>query len=216
MPRLSLRRSAFVGALTVFLAGSLGANAQGTNVGAVRAIQHGLTVQPQSKPPGQGKTGQKLFVADQLQTKVKERALLGFNDATKLYMNQRTVLVLAAPRLIRLGRGEVSPVDVPGSHLQVQTSNAISSAIGTDFDVWIQPKPGPYGGVPKGYRGDQNNGPPGTTTVSVVSGLVRVSSHYGSVLVHAGQWTHVRPGQPPTTPNGHNVQQDIAWTAGLP
>jgi ferric-dicitrate binding protein FerR (iron transport regulator) len=215
MFRASSLRFTALGVSSIVAMCTLAAQAQDSSIAAVRAIHRGLTVQPHSKAPGQGKVGQKLFTADQLQTKVLQRASVGFVDRTVLDMNQRTSLILVSPHLIRLTHGEVAPIDVPASHLQIQTAAATSSAIGTHFDVWITPKLGPYGQVPKGYRKDQMIKPAGTTTVSVVAGLVKVSTAYGSVTVKAGQWTHVRPGQAPTTPNGHNARQDIAWTSSL-
>lgn len=206
---------AALSALALVAVGVAVTQAQSSSIAAVRAIHRGLTVQPPHQPGAPGKVRQPLFAADGLQTLAQQKASVGFVDSTVLFINQRTSLVLASPHLIRVGRGEVAPVDVPASHLRIQTPSAVAGAIGTRFDVWITPKLGPYGRVPPGYRKDQIIGPAGTTTVSVVAGLVRVTSPYGAVTVHAGQWTHVRPGRPPTPPNGHNARQDIAWTAGL-
>ena len=216
MIRASSRLVLIVAGFAAFVSGIPEARAQSASIAAVRAIHRGLTVQPRSQPPARGKPGQKLFVADHLQTLAQQKASVGFIDHTVLDMNQRTSIVLASAHIIRLAHGEISPMDVPGSHLQIQTGSASASAIGTRFDVWITPKKGPYCGVPPGFRKEQIVGPPGTTTVSVTAGLVRVASSYGSVLVHPGEWTHVRTGQPPTKPTRHNAGQDIAWTSGLP
>jgi len=201
------------------LQAAAGPSAASAHVGAVRFIDHGLGVQPPRARAGKGWVSEPLLAAYRLFTLASQRAKLQFVDASVMYINQHTDLVLQDANLTIVKRGEVEGVDAPGTHRIIQTNSAVATTIGTRFDVRIEngttgsagygtptPKPFPYG----------------TTTVSVVSGLVAVSGRtaYGSplgrVLVHPGQWTHVVPGRAPTTPTTHNARQDTGWTGGMP
>jgi ferric-dicitrate binding protein FerR (iron transport regulator) len=180
---------------------------------SVKLIVHRLTVTPPHRPSAAGRVGDPLFAAYALLTGAGDRASIKFVNNTTLHINQRTHLVLRSPLLSLLQKGEVEMLDRPGAHLQVQTAVALSTAVGTQYDVRITPNAGTssYSGTPAAQ-----SFPPGTTTVSVVSGLVDVSNRYGRVRVRAGEWTHVRPGQAPTRPTRHNARGDVAWAAGLP
>ena len=182
-------------------------------IAAVRYILHGLSVQPPHRPAGPGRVRQRLYDSYGLRTATAQKASLGFVDKSVLDMNQRTDLVLQSPDLTVVRRGEVAAFVVHGTHHRIETANAVTAAVGTEFDVQIAPpstQPSPYPSA----RGPVF--PPGTTTVSVVQGTVIVSNRYGSQRVLPNQWTHVRPGQAPSRPTRHNARRDVQWTKGLP
>jgi hypothetical protein len=77
----------------------------------------------------------------------------------------------------------------------VLTDAATAAALGTNFDVRVTPT---------------------LTTVTVISGLVRVRNKQGSVLVRANQQTAVAPGQKPQPPVPVNGPTTIGWTHGMP
>lgn len=179
---------------------------------SVRFVVHRLTVAPPHRSSANARVGDSLFPAYGLQTGAGARASIRFVNKSTLHMNQRTNLVLRSPQRTLLQRGEIAILDGPGRHLQVQTGTALATAIGTRFDVRIAPPPSP-----PGYGASTSQSlPAGTTTVSVVAGLVDVSNSRGKVRVKAGEWTHVRPGKAPTAPTRHNAGKDVAWAAGLP
>jgi ferric-dicitrate binding protein FerR (iron transport regulator) len=188
------------------------AQPSGQPVASIRFIRHGLLVQPPNLPAQQGRVKEQLYAAYGLQTQAGEQASLGFRDGTVLYMNQRTELVLKGPVRSLLKQGEVALVRQPGTRHTIRTATALAVAIGTVFDVRIAAAGGltvPATPVPRVF-------PPGTTTVSVTQGTVRVSNRFGAVTVQPGHWTHVAPGKAPTAPTVHNARADIRWTAGLP
>jgi ferric-dicitrate binding protein FerR (iron transport regulator) len=155
-----------------------------------------------------GRLGQPLFAAYSLRTGRPDRAAITFADKTVLDINRNTSLVLRSARLTAVSRGEISVTDTPGSHHVVTTADASATAVGTLFDVRIE-----TGRPPASYGAPSF--PAGTTTVSVVQGQVRVANGRGAVNVHSGQWTHVVPGRPPTTPTAHNARSDVAWSSVL-
>ena len=185
----------------------LDARAADQPLASVRFILRGLTVTPPHAAASRATINQPLFKQYSMLTAANQKASIGFRDGTVLHMNQRTDAVLRSPTLTFVRRGEVSEIEGAGLKHTISTATAVASALGTVFDVRITP-PGPSAGRPVL--------PPGTTTVSVVTGVVRVSNGYGSVRVPAGRWTHVRPGQAPTRPTAHNAGADIRWATGLP
>ncbi len=187
---------------------SLIAQAAGQDVGKIRSIHRGLTVQPSGARKQPGRAQQHLLSAESLETLKAQQASLGLKDGTILAMNQRTDVILQAPELTVVKSGDVAAMDAPGSHYRIQTDDSVASAVGTRFDVRIV---GPH---VTAYPG-QTEYPPGTTTVSVVAGVVVVSNHAGYVRVGAGEWTHVIPGKAPSTPTRHNAQLDLNWAGSL-
>jgi len=188
----------------------------GQSIASVRFILHGLTVQPPNRQADKGRVNQQLFSLYRLTTGANQKASLGFLDRSVLHMNQRTDLVLKSANLTVVSRGEAAAVVTPGTRFRIQTANAIAAAVGTKFDVRITPasSSSPYPGSSGGTAVPVL--PPGTTTVSVVKGVVSVANGFGSVRVLPGFWTHVRPGKAPTPPTRHNAASDIQWTNGLP
>jgi hypothetical protein len=209
----SLRPALTLICLAICLVVSTGkAWGSGRTIASVRSIVHALTVQPPHQPAGPGRVNQPLFRLYRLVTAANQKASLGFLDGSVLDMNQRTDLVLRAPLLVSVKQGEAAALVTKGSHFQVQTATAVAAAVGTEFDVFITPAAASstYGG-----QGKQTF-PAGTTTVSVVTGVVVVSNRFGTVSVTPNHWTHVPPGRPPTAPTVHNARADVRWTNGLP
>jgi FecR protein len=195
----------------------LATDARGSSIAAVRYIQGGLTVKPPNQPQEHGKVKQPLYNAYFLQTRTAQKASLAFTDGSKLHINQVTDMVLVSLSRTVVNRGEVDEVVTPGTHHTIATANAVAAALGTELDVRITSPTTPssgYGSPPAATPGPL--GPPGTTTVSVTKGTVTVSNQYGSVQVHRGEWTHVRPGLAPSKPTRHNARADIAWTGSIP
>jgi ferric-dicitrate binding protein FerR (iron transport regulator) len=176
-------------------------------VAHVRFIDHGLTVLPPGKRSASAHLKEPLYSSYGLRTLTRQRASISFADRTVLHINQRTDLVLASSNHTRVLRGEVAELGKPGGNEQIITATAVASALGTEFDLRIERGPSLYG---------TSKFPAGTTTVSVVTGSVAVSNARGSVTVTAGHWTHVLPGQAPTTPTKHNARKDMNWAHGLP
>lgn len=175
---------------------------------SVRHIVHRLVVAPPHARKSAGHVQQPLFAAYLLSTGQPDLAAITFVDKTVLDINRNTTLVLRTAKLTSVSRGEISVNDSPGSHHVITTADASATALGTLFDVRIET------GQPSSAYGTAKF-PAGTTTVSSVQGRVRVSNALGSVTVHAGQWTHVVPGRPPTPPTTHNAQRDVAWSSSL-
>lgn len=179
-------------------------------IAKVRVIIHRLTVTPPHRQGGTGRVKEPLRPRYELQTASIDRASLAFFDRAVLHMNHDTDLVLTSATLTTLSRGEVVISDDKTSHHSVRSATAVASAIGTLYDVRIGPIAGnSYAPTPTPAF------PPGTTTVSVVAGTVRVQNRFGQVTVRPGEWTHVAPGRGPTRPTKHNARQDIAWTNTL-
>jgi hypothetical protein len=200
-----------LGAVAALPGADAAGNAQ--SIASVRFILHGLTVQPPNRQADKARVNQQLFSLYRLMTGANQKASLAFVDRSVLHMNQRTDLVLRSAQLTVVSRGEVAATVTPGTNFRIQTSNAIAAAVGTVFDVRIaaassgSPYPGSTGGPAL---------PAGTTTVSVVKGIVTVANGLGRVRVFPGFWTHVRPGKAPTRPTRHNAASDIQWANGLP
>lgn len=178
-------------------------------VGSIRAIHRGLSVAPPHRVLHHGRVGDPLFGAYRALTAQSQRATLRFLDGSFLDMNERTDIVIRSANLTLLRSGEIAMAD-HGAHHRVETATAVAGAMGTTFDVRISAATG------GAYPGTTSTFPPGTTTVSVVAGNVVVSNPYGRQIVHAGEWTHVAPGKPPTRPTRHNARGDVVWTSGLP
>jgi hypothetical protein len=182
-------------------------------VAAVKTIRGGLTVMPPQAPSGPGWIKQPLFAAYGLLTRARQRASLRFVDGSVVFINQHTSLVLRSPRLTVLQRGEAVFSDASGQRRRVVTGSALAAATGTIFDVFITaPSPAL---APRRLLETTKTFPPGTTTVSVVTGTVVVSNRFGSVRVLPGHWTHVAPGSVPTPPTRHHARDDVAWKRRL-
>lgn len=180
-------------------------------LGSVKFIHLGLTVLPPHQSASRGRLNEQLFAAYGLRTQVSQRATVGFADGSALHMNQRTDIVLRSARSIFVNKGEIAAFMQPGAR-QISTATAVASIVGTEFDVRI----GAIRGQSNGYGRTTPSFPSGTTTVSVVKGVVVVANRLGQVRVTAGHWTHVVAGRPPTPPTTHNAQADVAWTRGMP
>lgn len=204
---------AIVAALLLTFSSAVASARTAPALASVRFIVHALSVTPPHGSARPAHVGDPLFASYGLRTGVGARASIRFADATVLHVNQRTDLVLQSAQVALLRRGEVALVDSPGRHHQIETATALATAIGTLYDVRIERQSGSSSYAPTPAA---QTFPPGTTTISVVSGAVRVSNVYGRVTVNAGEWTHVPPGRPPTTPTRHNARGDISWSAGLP
>ncbi|HEX6509670.1 MAG TPA: hypothetical protein VF221_18730 [Chloroflexota bacterium] len=188
----------------------LGARAAGSQlVATVHSIRGGLTVLPPHSAGEPGRITEPLFTAYGLRTVVNQKASLRLADRSVLFINQHTDLVLRSPTVTVLRQGEVAVTDVPGGRHQVVTTTAVAAAVGTIFDVFITPRPPAL--APRRLRETKKTFPPGTTTVSVVTGTVIVSNGLGRVTVLPGHWTHVAPGTAPTQPTRHHARLDVAW-----
>jgi hypothetical protein len=172
-------------------------HAASSSLGSVRFIQRGLAVQPPHHKASKGKVRQPLFALYGLSTKVLQRASIAFADGSLLHINQETVAVLRSPSVTQVKKGQVAEVVTPGTTHQVQTGEAVASAIGTSFGVKVKRKKH-------------------VTIVVVVEGAVLVQNKQGSVLVKTGQKSTVKKGQAPTTPVRVNALKVIAWTGFLP
>jgi FecR protein len=192
---------------------SLSWAATGPPVAAVRTIRGGLTVLPPHAPHVPGRIKQPLFSAYGLSTRASQRASLRFTDGSVLFFNQFTDLVLRSPTVTNLTRGEAVVSDAPGTRHRVITPTAVASAVGTIFDVFLTPRSAAF--APRQLRETTKTFPPGTTTVSVVTGTVIVSNGLGSVTVRPGHWTHVSPGAAPTPPTRHHARLDVVWRTVL-
>jgi hypothetical protein len=183
------------------------------SVATVHTIRGGLTVVPPHSPGGPGRIKQSLFTAYGLRTAIRQQASLRLVDQSMLFINQYTDLVLRSPRVTVLTRGEAVVTDVPGARHRVVTQAAVAAAVGTIFDVFITPRSSAF--APRLLRETTKTFPPGTTTVSVVTGTVIVSNGFGRVSVLPGHWTHVAPGTAPTQPTRHHAQLDVGWRRSL-
>jgi sugar lactone lactonase YvrE len=172
-------------------AASTGAAVQ---LGHVRVIENGLTVQQPHHKATKGRVKAPLYAQYGLRTGKKERASIGFVDGSVLHMNQVTDAELRDPHVTVVRSGEVDQVDTPGSNHQVKTAAAVASAIGTNFDVRVVKK----------------------QSVFIVDfGRVTVHNRKGSVTLHRNQETTVAPNQPPTPPQSVDADGLIGWTDGL-
>ncbi len=170
--------------------------AAASNIAQVKAIYHGLKVQPPKKSTVSGKVHMSLFQLYLLQTAHNQRASVQFTDKTTLEMNQLTDAVLSSPHLTMVKSGEIDQLVAPGTDHVVATNAATASAIGTNFLV---------------HKG------PNVSTFIVVEGSVLVSNQFGSQVVKTGQEVTVKPGFAPSGPTEvKNINQLTAWTTVLP
>jgi hypothetical protein len=203
--------SAVLAALVV--SGSTSWAATAPPVATVHTIRGGLTVLPPRAPKSPGRIQEPLFSAYGLSTRASQKASLRFADGSVLFLNQYTDLVLRSPTVTNLTRGEAAITDAPGTRHRVITATAVAAAVGTIFDVFITPRSPTF--APRKLRETTKTFPPGTTTVSVVTGTVIVSNGLGSVTVRPGHWTHVAPGTAPTPPTRHHARLDVVWRTVL-
>jgi hypothetical protein len=173
------------------------AHAASSSLGSVRFIQRGLAVQPPHHRASKGRVRQPLFSLYALNTKVLQRASIAFADGSLMHMDQETDAVLRSPSITQVKKGQVAEVVTPGTTHQVQTSEAVATAIGTSFDVKVKRKKH-------------------VTIVVVVEGAVLVQNKQGSVLVKTGQKSTVQKGQAPSAPVPIKALKVIAWTGFLP
>jgi hypothetical protein len=206
-----IRLPAVLFTLTVPLLTAQAADSQ--LLATVRTIRGGLTVLPPRAPGGPGWIKEPLFTTYGLRTVAHQKASLRFIDRSLLFINQHTDLVLRSPTVTVLRRGEAVVSDVPGARHRVLTPTAAVTAIGTIFDVFITARSAAL--APRQLRETNKTFPPGTTTVSVVTGTVIVSNRFGSVRVLPGHWTHVAPGAAPTQPTRHHARDDVSWRRAL-
>jgi hypothetical protein len=182
-------------------------------VATVKTIRGGLTVLPPRLPPEPGRIKELLFAAYGLHTAARQKASLRVVDGTVLFINQHTSLVLRSPHMTVVKQGEAVFTDVGGETRRIVTDSAVAVATGTIFDVFITaPSPAL---APRPLLETTKTFPPGTTTVSVVTGSVAVSNRFGSVRVLPGHWTHVVPGAAPTQPTRHHARLDVVWRRTL-
>jgi sugar lactone lactonase YvrE len=164
----------------------------GPRIAAVRSIIRGLGLLPPQTAERRGRVHDPLFRRYGFHTRLQQRASIAFHDGTVLYVNQGTEAVLTDPHVTVVRKGEVNLADEPGSRHVVRTANAIATAIGTNFDI----------------RAAGSN-----STITVVSGAVKVASHGGDVTVHANQQTTVTGHAAPTPPKAVDAAAVIGWTA---
>lgn len=170
------------------------APAQLPTLAHVRAIVHGLSVQPPHKHARKGKKADPLYQRYGLATKRSERASLAFKDGTILYINQLTSAVLRSSSTTVVAGGEVDEVHPPGTDHKVVTASATASAVGTNFDVRA-----------KGKR----------SVFIVVSGALLVKNKKGQVMVTSNQETTVVANVAPTPPAPVDAAAAIGWTVSL-
>jgi len=167
---------------------------QRSTLAHVRAIIHGLSVQPPHKHTRRGKKADPLYSQYVLETKRLERASVAFKDSTVLYLNQLTNAVLRDSTTTVVKGGEIDEVHPPGTNHTVVTAAATTSAIGTNFDVRV-----------KGKR----------SVFIVVSGSLVVKNKKGQVTVTANQETTVVTNKPPTPPAPVDAAAAIGWTVSV-
>ena len=195
------RRIAVVALLVAALAGlvPLAAQAKASPLGSVRYIHHGLSVQAPHHKAGHGKVKQKLYAAYHLATKHAQLASLSFKDGSTLHVNQNTDLTLRSVHATYVKSGEVDVID-HGAHHQVVTAAATASAIGTEYDVRV-------------VRG---TGRTVSVIVTVVSGIVMVTTSQGSQQITSGQQVTVTSDGTISRPTSVDAARVIAWTAPIP
>jgi sugar lactone lactonase YvrE len=185
---------AIVTLIALLPAGLQAAPAQRPTLARVRAIIHGLSVQPPHQQAHKGKKADPLYQQYVLQTKQAERASISFKDSTILYLNQRTYALLQNPSTTLVKSGEVDEVHPPGTNHTVVTASAVASAIGTNFDVRV-----------KGNR----------SVFIVVAGSLLVKNKKGQVTVVKNQETTVVANKPPTPPAPVDAEAAIGWTVSI-
>jgi hypothetical protein len=161
----------------------------------VQYIYRGLLLQAPQSTARPARLHDPLYVLDSLETGANQKAGLRFTDGTVLLLNQRTIATLQSPARTSVGRGEVAEYLVPGSDHRVETTAAISSAIGTTFDVR--------------FDGHQ-------AVFIVLNGALQVANAAGSVVVTSNEETVVTGAQVPSPPQHVDAQLAFAWTAAIP
>src|SRR5947209_12097267 len=138
--RLALLLAVLSSVPALSLGGAGRATAASAAIAHVRYIHRGLSVQAPHRHAGRGKVKQALYSRYALQTTRQQVASVNFRDGTLLHLNQLTNAVLRSPAVTRVTGGEVVEQVVPGTRHQVQTSAAVASAVGTEFDVQVKGK----------------------------------------------------------------------------
>lgn len=163
-----------------------------SQVGTIRAV-HGTVEFRRAGKWHRGRTGLPVNRKDRMRTSKNGRALLKYCDKSALFLNHGTQVTLVARDRTKVTGGEARQLVPAGKAHHLQTR--IGDAFGPDVDVRIRPD--------------------GRSVFVAVSGVARVNTSKGSVMLNSSQATVVQKDHPPARPTSVDVPQVTSWTGGL-
>ena len=179
------------------------ARAAGDPVGKVAAIQN--DVQTRSSETGAWEPSvlhQELQALDRIRTGPGSRAAILYSDQTLQRINEKSEVEVLAPEGNKPGVLRV----ISGTHYfssrkpkdygRIETPTVTAAIRGTEFVVEV--------------------GPDGTTTITMLEGVVDASNEHGSVTVTAGEQAHVEPGAAPVKRIVVRPRDAVAWSLYYP
>lgn len=146
-----------------------------------------------------------LFEGDVLNTDVGSQAVVKFREGVKVALNEETSLRVisrwvkdkALTRIIRMSRGEVwvtTSGDGPVP-FEVETPVATAAIEGTEFDLKVQED--------------------GQSVLTVVSGIVKFGTAFGTCPIKPGTISYGVRGKKCTKPAPTDVQKALEWTKAV-
>ncbi len=192
-------------AVLVF-AGPAGVGAENVQVGtATHAIGTVIVVRSDGVQERlQGKGAIPLYEGDVVKTDPASQGAIVFQDGVKVSLNEETVFTIYSRwlkdqplvRIIRMTRGEVWVNTGEGVHLfEVETPVATAAVEGTEFDLKVQDD--------------------GQSVLTVMSGVVKFGTAFGTCPIPAGKISYGVRGKKCTKPAPTDPAQTLSWTNAL-
>ncbi len=165
-------------------------------VAEIARIEGCVTVSPSGSDLWQeAAQGQAVYYGDRVRTGAGSWVVLTLSAGGSLTLGARCEVRLDSLVRLRLVIGRiwaaVNPALSGSEGFRVETPSAVVGVRGTEFSVCAKED--------------------GLTVVSVSSGLVEVTGEGGTVVVHPGYSTRVRPGAAPTPPEPMGDDERRAW-----
>lgn len=178
-------------------------SAAGDPVGKVVAIQNDVqTRTADSEAWKPSVLHQELYGLDRIRTGPGSRAAILYSDQTLQRINEKSeVQVLAPdgnkPGVLRVISGtHYFSSRKPKDYGRIVTPTVTAAIRGTEFVVEVAPD--------------------GTTTITMLEGVVEASNEYGEVTVTAGEQAHVEPGTAPVKRIVLRPRDAVAWSLYYP
>ncbi len=195
------------GLLTVItFTGLGGVRAENVQVGtANNAIGTLIVVRPDGVQERlQGKGAIPLYEGDVVKTEPSSQGAIVFQDGVKVSLNEETAFTIYSRwvkdqplvRIIRMTKGEVWVNTGEGVHLfEVETPVATAAVEGTEFDLKVQDD--------------------GQSVLTVMSGVVKFGTAFGTCPIPAGKISYGVRGKKCTKPAPPDPAQALTWFNAL-
>jgi len=193
-------------ALAIFGVAALvlpGARAAEEQLGKLAAVQNQVETRKSSSGDWEESVlHQPLHALDRIRTGAESRAAILYSDQTLQRINEKSEVEIRAPNAGNPGALRV----ITGTHYfssrspkdfgRIETPTVTAAIRGTEFVVEVAEG--------------------GTTTITMLEGVVDASNTFGSVTVTAGEQAYVQPGSPPTKRITVRPRDAVSWSLYYP